>query len=590
MAVVPYQGEVSRKDQERMIRFLKSFMTARDTRAALARFSRDSRGRSIEWIVAATESEGNPSKALQLPGDSLITLLVEFAGADLLSDRQLRRMIADNCGRLRLQRLHDYQSSVRGRRTYKSQVDAVARRKWHPGKAWATHFVHTLRLPLAYAGSRGEQALADTLDVEPCITLPKLRDFQHELREQLIEVLGRKQDGNRAILTLPTGAGKTRTTVEALPMWRQSQPEPGIILWIAQSDELCEQAVQSLREVWFDLGHRGESFRRTLTIGRLWGDRNAIPFDCGAVVSSIQKLHAAARGKGQEMTPEELQVIGERTGAVVVDEAHRALAPSYGAVLNALGMGLRRTQSTTALVGLTATPRRASEDETARLRQRFQNRILNAPSLGQDPLQTLRGQGVLARIEYESLDYQAKRIDLSANRIHDQYFVDFDDIHPEVLRRLAAEHLRNRRILDRVLELDPRWPVLLFACSTQHAQAMASLLQRGGRSAACVLGTTRPATRRALIERFREGSLSVLCNYGVLTTGFDAPAVRCVVVARPTASPILYEQMVGRGMRGPEFGGTEQCLVIDVDDNIQWRNERATIEYRSLELQMRNAG
>jgi hypothetical protein len=225
MVVAPYPGEVSRKDQDRMIRFLKRFMTARDTRAALARFSRDSRGRSIEWIVAAAEWEGNPPKTLHLPDDSLITLLVELAGIDLLSDRELRRVIADNCGRVRLQRLHDYQSTVRGRRTYRSQVDAVARRKWNPGKSWATHFVHTLRLPLVYAGSRGEQALPDTLDVEPCITLPSLRDFQQELREQLISVLTRTQDGNRAILTLPTGAGKTRTTVEALLTWRQSQEQ-----------------------------------------------------------------------------------------------------------------------------------------------------------------------------------------------------------------------------------------------------------------------------------------------------------------------------------------------------------------------------
>jgi DNA repair protein RadD len=589
MNAAPYPGEVSRKDQDRMIRFLKGFITPRDTRATLARFSKESWGRSIEWIVAAAEWEGNPPKTLQLPDDSLVTLLVELAGVDLLSDRGLRRVIADNCGRLRLQRLHDYQSSVRGGRTYRSQVDAVARRKWHPGKSWATHFVHALRLPPVYAGFKVEQALPDTLDVEPCITLPTLRDFQQELKEQLTKVLTRQQGDNRAILTLPTGAGKTRTAVEALLTWQQSQQEPQIILWIAQSDELCEQAVQSFREVWFDLGHRRDSFRRTLTIGRLWGDRNATPFECGVVVASIQKLHAAARDAGQEMTPEELDVIGEGTGVVVIDEAHRALAPSYGSVLNSLGIGFRGKQSTTALLGLTATPRRASEDETVRLRRRFYNRILNAPSLGQDPVQTLRAQGVLARIDYESLDYDAKRIDLSTNKTHDQYYVDFEDVHPEVLRKLGEEHRRNRRILERLLALDSRWPTLLFACSTQHAQAMASLLQRGGRSAACVLGTTRPATRRALIERFRDGNLSVLCNYGVLTTGFDAPSVRCVVVARPTASPILYEQMVGRGMRGPEFGGTKQCLVIDVDDNIEWRNQPAIVEFRSLELEMRNA-
>lgn len=585
----PYPGEVSREDQDRMIRFLKRIMTPRDTRAALARFSRYSRGRSIEWIVAAAEFEGNPPKTLQLPDNSLVTLLVEMAGADLLSDRGLRRVIANNCGPLRLQQLYDYQSSVHVRRSHRAQVDAIARRKWHPGKSWATHFVHTLHFPLAYAGSKGEQPLPDTLDVEPCITLPALRDFQLELQEQLTKVLNRRQDDNRAILTLPTGAGKTRTTVEALLLWRQSQPEPQMILWIAQSDELCEQAVQSFREVWFDLGHRGEPFRRTLTIGRLWGTRNAIPFECGVVVTTIQKLHAAARGDGQAMTPEELGVIGESAGVVVIDEAHRALAPSYGEVLNSLGISFRRKESPTALIGLTATPRRAGADETIRLRRRFHNRILSAPSLGEDPVQTLKGQGILAKIEYENLEYDAQRIELSDNVVHNQYYVNFEDVHPRVLRKLGEEHRRNRRILGRLLELDPQWPILLFACSTQHAQAMAILLQRGGRSAACVLGTTRPATRRALIERFRGGNLSVLCNYGVLTTGFDAPSVRCVAVARPTASPILYEQMVGRGMRGPEFGGTKQCLVIDVDDNIRWRNERATVEYPSLQLEMRNA-
>jgi superfamily II DNA or RNA helicase len=66
----------------------------------------------------------------------------------------------------------------------------------------------------------------------------------------------------------------------------------------------------------------------------------------------------------------------------------------------------------------------------------------------------------------------------------------------------------------------------------------------------------------------------VLCNYGVLTTGFDAPRVRAVVIGRPTASRVLYEQMIGRGMRGPRFGGTDECLVIDLDDNLVHLNGR----------------
>ncbi|TPW94949.1 DEAD/DEAH box helicase [Mycolicibacterium fortuitum] len=583
-----YPGEVGQRDQRRMTRRLQQIMTAADAREALARFSRDSRGRSIESIVAAAEHDGTPPPHLKLSDDQLIELLVELAGPDLLADRELRRIIADRSGIRYLDRLHDYQMGRHGKRTHRSKVEAIAKRNWHPGKSWATHFVHSLRLPLVYAGSRSAQSMPDSLEVEPCVKLPSLRDFQIELRNQVLELIGGGSASNRAILALPTGAGKTRTTVEALLQWRQSLPDLPNILWIAQSDELCEQAVQSFKEVWFDLGHRDARRRDTLTIGRLWGANNADPLGCGVLVSTIQKLREAQRDEGRELTSEDLQILGESTGVIVIDEAHRALSPSYSAVLSSLGISYRTKSTATAVLGLTATPRRTSAKETARLRKRFNDRILNAPALGQDPIQTLRGQGILAMVDYESLDYDAKRIDLDATPKYEQHYAEFEDVHPDVLRRLGEEHQRNRRILERLLKLDPGWPVLLFACSTQHAQAMSTLLRRRGRSAGCILGTTGPTTRRALIEQFRDGQLSVLCNYGVLTTGFDAPKVRCVVVARPTASPILYEQMVGRGMRGPEFGGTNRCLIIDVDDNLRWRNERATIEYRSLEDEMRH--
>jgi superfamily II DNA or RNA helicase len=359
--------------------------------------------------------------------------------------------------------------------------------------------------------------------------------------------------------------------------------------WIAQSDELCEQAVQSFKEVWFDLGHRTAKPREALTIGRLWGDRNPSPTECGVIVASIQKLHAAVRGKGSGLTPEDIEMLGENLGVVIVDEAHRALAPSYGKVLRNLGVRFNLKHNDIALLGLTATPRRTGEAETAKLRRRFRNQIIGAPTLGADPVQSLRSQGILAHVQYESLEYDAKPIELTANASHAQYFENFEDIHTDVLRRLGEEHTRNRCVLDRIMDLDPSWPVLLFACSTQHAQAMASLLRRRGRSAGCVLASTRPATRRALVERFRNRELSVLCNYGVLTTGFDAPSVRCVVVARPTASAVLYEQMVGRGMRGPEFGGTERCLILDLHDNVQWRSKPVTVDYVSLENAMRQA-
>ena len=60
----------------------------------------------------------------------------------------------------------------------------------------------------------------------------------------------------------------------------------------------------------------------------------------------------------------------------------------------------------------------------------------------------------------------------------------------------------------------------------------------------------------------------VIVNYGILTTGFDAPNVGAVIIARPTASIVLYSQMIGRGLRGPRVGGKAECNVLDVVDNI----------------------
>ena len=95
------------------------------------------------------------------------------------------------------------------------------------------------------------------------------------------------------------------------------------------------------------------------------------------------------------------------------------------------------------------------------------------------------------------------------------------------------------------------------------------MLRRDGIKAAEVSADTRPATRRQIIEEFRAGNLTMLCNYGVLTTGFDAPKIENVMIARPTTSAVLYEQMIGRGTRGPLNGGTPHCLIIDVKDNIE---------------------
>lgn len=115
--------------------------------------------------------------------------------------------------------------------------------------------------------------------------------------------------------------------------------------------------------------------------------------------------------------------------------------------------------------------------------------------------------------------------------------------------------------------LRPDTSMLYFGPSVEDAEEVALLLRGRGVKAGVVSGSTHADTRRRLVDQFRKGDLQVLCSCEVLTTGFDAPRVTHVVVARPTMSQVLYEQMVGRGLRGEKFGGTATCRILNCVDS-----------------------
>jgi superfamily II DNA or RNA helicase len=136
------------------------------------------------------------------------------------------------------------------------------------------------------------------------------------------------------------------------------------------------------------------------------------------------------------------------------------------------------------------------------------------------------------------------------------------------LDRVAASAERNERILTHLGEnRDSIQHALIFAASVDHAEALAAVLSATGISAASISGKTGSAHRRNLIERFRRGDIKVLTNFDVLSQGFDAPKVDAVYLCRPTFSPNKYIQMVGRGLRGPANGGSQEVLVVNIQDN-----------------------
>ena len=109
--------------------------------------------------------------------------------------------------------------------------------------------------------------------------------------------------------------------------------------------------------------------------------------------------------------------------------------------------------------------------------------------------------------------------------------------------------------------------VLIFASGVKHGQHIVSTLaDRHGIECGFVCGETPTKDRDAILDRFRQGDLKYLCNVNVLTTGFDAPHIDCVALVRPTMSPGLYYQMVGRGFR--LHPGKENCLVLDFGGNV----------------------
>ena len=164
---------------------------------------------------------------------------------------------------------------------------------------------------------------------------------------------------NRGLISLPTGAGKTRVTVEALVNAMADGEVKSPILWIAQTEELCEQAVQTWSEIWQGLGPR-----RRLTLSRLWGGYEASGAEYGeqVVVATIQKLDAGVFAKPS------YHWLSDTARALVIDEAHSSIGDSYERLLR--WQGRRENAEQVPLIGLTATPfRNTNIEETERSRR-----------------------------------------------------------------------------------------------------------------------------------------------------------------------------------------------------------------------------
>lgn len=367
----------------------------------------------------------------------------------------------------------------------------------------------------------------------------------------------------RAVLSLPTGSGKTRVAVEAAVVGALRKGTS--VLWIAQTDELCEQAVQSFRQVW---ANRGKAWT-DLRIFRLWGGNpNPVASDEDVptvIVASIQTLASRILGTLPDWIRD--------CSLVVIEEAHHAIAPSYTRLLAWLtGKEPDGRRTPPPLLGLSATPFRGrNEEESLRLARRFDGRLYPAPDEQSVLYQNLQAAGILSGILVEPLNYAQPFVLTDDEK---RQIETFDELPEAAARRMGEDERRNSAIVRAVGGYTATGQVLLFANSVWHASHLAALLQLRGVKAAAVHGGTDTSARQYCIKEFQRGPIRVLCNYGVLTTGFDAPKTDVIVIPRPVFSPVRYMQMVGRGLRGEKNGGTAACRLVTVLDNIVEYSDR----------------
>lgn len=340
-----------------------------------------------------------------------------------------------------------------------------------------------------------------------------LRPYQKECVESVKEAFSKGKC--RQLVSLPTGAGKTVIFANLIKETRLKT------LVLAHTNELLTQAKDKINMIC-----------PGLDVGIVNGEGKE--FDSHIVVSSIQSAR-------QPNTLERL--VEKKFDIVIGDECHHFAADTPRNVLNTLGFG---KDTSRLLVGFTAT---AYRNDGKGLGEVFD--IVTY----QKTIKEMIDDGYLCRPNGIKV---ATDIDFSKVKTYE------GDFQSSSLASLMDTTEINQLIVDSYIEKGEGRKAICFSVTVQHAHNIAYLFRQKGIQAQAVYGEMPKSERDAIIKDYQEGYIQVLCNCQLLTEGFDAPETSCVIVARPTKSRGLYQQMIGRGLR--LFPNKKDCLVLDFCD------------------------
>ncbi len=375
-----------------------------------------------------------------------------------------------------------------------------------------------------------------------------LYPYQRQVLADILRALSSPEP--RVVAHLPTGAGKTRIAAHAAcHLLNERDTEDSLVIWLAATEELCEQAADQLSDAWTHLG------RREVSIHPYWGsqstDLRRLP--SGFLVTGLAKLRSIAF---QDNTL--LAHLAQCAAAVIFDEAHQAIANTYSYITDQL-CSVRPP-----LLGLTATPGRTANitDADFRLAEMFKHNKVSIDPRGHDnPVTYLIQNHYLADPRFVPIGFD------SDTTITEP--LPGADYSTEDLKDMGRSRQRTRKIVELAEDAAARHPrTIVFCPSVESALECTDLLHAKGVIADVVTAETPIEVRQTAISAFRSDRREhmVILNYGVLTAGFDAPRTRCVIIARPTTSLVLYSQMAGRAMRGPKAGGNSKAEILTVAD------------------------
>ncbi|HTF88355.1 MAG TPA: DUF3427 domain-containing protein [Planctomycetota bacterium] len=340
--------------------------------------------------------------------------------------------------------------------------------------------------------------------------------FQERLLEQI--ALSRERGHHRNLLVSATGTGKTVMAAVDYARLKATLPRARL-LFVAHREEILEQSLNTFRYAL-----------RDVAFGELWvGGKRPRRFE--HVFASIQSLNATGC---ENIGPDHFDV-------VIVDEFHHAAALSYQTLLE----HLRPIE----LLGLTATPERS---DGLPLLGWFDDRIAAElrlwDAIDQHRLCPFLYYGISDGLDMREIPWRRGR-GYDVTELTNLFTAN--DAWARLVIKQLAEHVDDTR----------RMRVLGFCVSVSHARFMARVFREAGIAATAIWGDSSEEERRGALTDLAEGLVNVVFSVDLFNEGIDVPVVDTLLFLRPTDSPTLFLQQLGRGLRRTR--GKNACTVLD---------------------------